>query len=230
MKKVISWKRDAIIVVLVISCFGLWFIQFNIDMMKQKKLSEKLVEELMYFPSGKFLKPTLIEYQAAMSDLVWLRAIQYYGQHLWSDRKFEWLNHIFDILTTLDTRFSNAYDFGSKMLAWDAKQVNEAEKLLNRGIINNPLDWQLTFDYAFIEYMKRQDYITAGYYFEIASKLPNAWNVTERWAAFAFKKGGDNELAVEIWSSIYYTTKNSRLKELAERRLIELGVKPKSQY
>jgi len=218
------WNRIGVLIFIFLGSVAVWFIQFNIDIVKQRKLLGKPVEELMYFPSGKFVKPALIEYQSGMSDLIWLRAVQYSGQHL-TDNKFVWLAHIFDILTTLDTKFIGAYDFGSKTLAWNAKQVSEAESLLSRGIINNPLEWKLAFGYAFIEYVLTKNYVDAGYYFEIASKLPYTWKITERWAAFSFAKGGAKELAIELWDSIYYTTENSRVKELAEWNLAELGIK-----
>jgi hypothetical protein len=219
-------KRILSIILIVIGGSAIWLIQFNLDMSRHKVLSTRLVEELMYFPSGKFLKPSVIEYQTAMSDLVWLRAIQYYGQHMMTDRKYEWLGHIFDILTTLDGKFIGAYHFGSMILAWDAHQSSEALKLLSTGHANNPLDWQLLFDAAFINYMIRRDYTSAGYYFEIASKLPGTWKITQRWAAFSYAKGGAKEMAIEIWLSVYNTTENRKLKELAARELIRLGFSP----
>jgi hypothetical protein len=225
MAKTISWKRILILVVIIIGALAIWNIQFSLDLSRKKSISERIVEELMYFPSGKFLKPAVIEYQTAMSDIVWLRSIQYYAQHLMSDRKFEWLDHIFDILTSLDPKFTGAYDFGSIILAWDARQVNQALQLLYRGMEHNPLDWQIVFNAAFIEYMLRRDYVSAGYYFETASKLPGTWTITERWAAFAFAKGGAKNLAIEVWAKIYGSTQNRKLKELAERELIKLGVK-----
>lgn len=224
MDKKISWKRILVVIIIAIGFIGIWLIQFHIDIEKQKKITEKFVGELMYFPSGRFLKPTFIEYQSIASDLIWLRAIQYYGQHLITDNKYEWLEHIFDILTTLDRKFIGAYDFGSQIIAWDAGRAYEALKLLHQGIAYNPLNWRLVFNAGFINYMLTKDYVTAGYYFEIASKLPETWKITERWAAFSYKKGGAKEMAIEIWANIYLTTQNSRLKALAERQLIELGV------
>ena len=215
------------LVFFLVTGFAIWIIQFNLDLSRHKLLRVRIVEELMYFPSGKFLKPAVIEYQTAMADLVWLRAIQYYGEHLMTDHKYEWLDHIFDILAHLDSRFTGAYHFGALILAWDARQVNEALKLLYRGISYNPLDWQLVFDAGFINYMLTKDYVTAGYYFEIASKLPETWKLTERWAAFSFEKGGAKNLAIDIWLEMYNKTEYRKLKELAERNLIKFGVLPK---
>jgi tetratricopeptide (TPR) repeat protein len=220
------WKWALPITIVFLSGLAIWAIQFNLDLQHHKSIETRIIEELMYFPSGKFLKPAVIEYQTAMADFVWLRAIQYYGQHLMTNQKYEWLGHIFDVLSTLDTRFIGAYHFGSLVLAWDAHQVFPAIKLLNQGMSFNPLNWQIVFDAAFINYMLTKDYVSAGYYFEIASKLPETWKITERWAAFSYAKGGANPMAIEIWASIYRTTENRKLKELAERELIKLGIQP----
>jgi hypothetical protein len=219
-------KWSIITMLIILAGIAVWHIQFNLDLSRHKTIEVQVVEELMYFPSGKFLKPAVIEYQTALADLVWLRAIQYYGKHLTSNQKYEYLAHIFDILSYLDNRFTGAFHFGALVLAWDARQAHEALKLLQQGISHNPLNWQLVFDAGFINYMLTKDYITAGYYFEIASKLPETWNVNARWAAFAYAKGGSTDLAIEIWSSIYLSTENRKLKELAERNLIKLGIDP----
>lgn len=218
-------KRVLSLIIIIVGIFAIWNIQFYLDLSRHQALGEKIVEELMYFPSGKFLKPAVIEYQTAMADIIWLRSIQYYAQHMMTDRKYEWLDHIFDILTSLDPKFIGAYDFGSLVLAWDAGKPETALRLLNRGVANNPLNWKLVFDAAFIEYMLNKDYISAGYYFETSSKLPNTWPITERWAAFAYSKGGAKNLAIEVWFTIYSTTENRKLKELAQKELIKLGVK-----
>ncbi|MDW7988277.1 MAG: hypothetical protein RMJ65_06215, partial [candidate division WOR-3 bacterium] len=71
--------------------------------------------------------------------------------------------------------------------------------------------------------MLTRDYLSAGYYFEIASNLPETWAITKRWAAFSFARGGATELAIEVWLSIYLTTENQKLKDLAKRELVRLG-------
>jgi hypothetical protein len=217
-----SWLLG--IVILVLGWTSIFFLQNSIEKTYRRRLAERLVEEMMYFPSGKFLKPVLIEYQDLGADLVWLRAIQYYGQHLMTDLKFEWLGHIFEILTRLDPHFVGAYHFGSMTMAWDAHEPNAAIDLLRTGTTNNPLNWQLPFDMGFIYYSLLNDYNDAGYYFQIASKLPDAWNVLPRWSAFAYERAGKNEVSRQIWTDIYNQTNNKAIKNLAERNLALIRV------
>lgn len=207
-------------IIIIFLFFGIFaFLQITIDKTRKISLREILLQELMYFPSGKFLKEMAIEYDNLLSDFVWLRAIQYYGFHLVTDRKFDYLFHIFDIITTLDARFSGAYHFSSICLAWDAKKPDSAIYLLKRGLINDPFNWQHYFDIGFINYMITKNYEEAGYYFYLAAQLPGTWKIAERWAAFSYGKSPKKEFAEILWQDIYNYTDNERLKKIAERGL-----------
>ncbi|MEO0096822.1 MAG: hypothetical protein ABIK78_01870 [candidate division WOR-3 bacterium] len=195
------------------------FLQITIDKTKKISLRELLLQELMYFPSGKFLKEMAIEYDNLLSDLLWLRAIQYYGFHLVTDRKFDYLFHIFDIITTLDSRFKGAYHFSSFCLAWDAQKPDSAIYLLKKAILYSPFHWQHYFDIGFVNYMIIKDYEEAGYYFYLAAQLPETWRISERWAAFSFGKSPKKDFAEILWQDIYNSTDNEQLKKIAKRGL-----------
>jgi tetratricopeptide (TPR) repeat protein len=210
-------------VVLVLWGFvGAYLLQLSIDRGGESRMRERALQELAYFPSGRFIRQAAIEYRELAADWVWLRAIQYYGYHLMTDRKYEWLGHVFGILTTLDPRFIGAYHFGAITLAWDARQPTEAIKMLYDGMKANPMTWQLPFDAAFINYMVARDYATAGELFDIASRLPGAWFITRRWAAVAVAKAGDYETARQMWVEMYNTTENKQLRALVVRQLQNL--------
>ncbi len=210
-------------VVLVIWGFVIvYLLQLTIDSTSKGKMREKVVSELAYFPSGKFMREASVEYQQLAADIVWLRAIQYYGHHLMTDRKYEWLGHVFEILTTLDPQFIGAYHFGAITLAWDARKPHDAVKLLVEGMKANPMSWQLPFYAGFIHYMLLEDYETAGTYFDIASKLPEVWLVASRWAAVSIAKAGDFATAREMWLDIYQGTENRALRALVIRQLRHL--------
>ncbi|MEO0082024.1 MAG: hypothetical protein ABIL25_07010 [candidate division WOR-3 bacterium] len=210
-------------VVLVLWGFvGVYLLQLAIDDTRRQGVQERLIEELAYFPSGRFLRQAAVEYQAVAADFVWLRAIQYYGHHLMTDRKYEWLGHVFEILTTLDERFIGAYHFGAMTLAWDASEPNQAVKMLVDGMKANPMAWQLPFDAGFICYMQLEDYEAASEFFRIASKLPDAWVVAERWAAVSMTKAGRADIARQMWLDIYHGTENRALRALVLRQLRHL--------
>jgi|UniRef100_A0A7C3UQ45 tetratricopeptide (TPR) repeat protein len=208
------------VITIILWLFSITRLQLILDKKRKKPLRELLVEELAYFPSGKFLKPMVIEYENLAADLVWLRAIQYYGHHLMTDRRYTWLGHIFSILTQLDPKFIGAYRFGGMTLAWDAGEPEEAINLLRRGMRFNPLRWELPFDIAFIYYMISRDYEKAGDYFYIASKMPETWGISHRWAAFSYGRTEKRrEFGKILFQDLYESTKNPEMKRIARRGL-----------
>jgi tetratricopeptide (TPR) repeat protein len=210
------------IVLIVWGFVACYLLQLGIDRAGEKRMREKAIEELMYFPSGQFIRQATIEYQLLAADVVWLRAVQYYGHHLMTDRKYEWLGHVFGILTTLDPKFIGAYHFGAMTLAWDARKPQEAVDFLAGGMAANPLNWQLPFDAGFASYMLLRDYERAGVLFDIASRLPDAWQITSRWAAVAMSRAGDFETARQMWREIYENSENKALRALVIRQLRNL--------
>ncbi len=191
-----------------------------------KKSPHELVGELMYFPSGVALRALSIGFYALLADLIWFRFIQYYGEHRLTDRKFEFMYHILDILTTLDTRFIYAYTLGGLMLTHDAKKPELAKTLIKKGMRAHPEEWRTPFIYAFIHYVFLQDYNIAQTYFRLSALKPGAPDMPKRWAAFTvYKKLGDLKTALALWIDLYNTTENPAEKEIAE--LYVTGIKMK---
>ena len=209
-------------VLIVWGFVGAYLLQLALDRAGESRMREKAMAEMAYFPSGRFVRQASIEYQGLAADFVWLRAIQYYGYHLTTDRKYEWLGHVFGILTSLDAGFIGAYHFGSITLAWDAHKPHEAVDFLIGGMKANPLNWQIPFDAGFICYMLLRDYDRASTFFEVASKMPNAWFILARWAAMAKAKAGDFQTARQMWLDILRGTENRQLKALVLRQLNNL--------
>ena len=210
-------RRVILIFVFILLLTVMIFNQMQID--KRMKKKEKLVEELMYFPSGKFINQITSGYNNVLSDFVWLRFIQYYGQHLLTDVKFVYLEHILDILTTLDPQFLVAYTFGSLLLVTNVNDPDAGFELLDKGMRANPLKWQLPYMKGFIYYIYLEKYKLAGKFFKIAAHLPNAPDGTRRFAAFVYQKAGSIEISLLLWQELYMTTKNPWEKEVAVRSI-----------
>ncbi len=189
-------------------------LSYRIDL---KKSPHRLIGELMYFPSGVAVKALSMGFYAPLADLIWLRFIQYYGEHRMTDAKFELMYHILDILTTLNPYFIHAYTLGALMLTHDAKNPEQSKILLKKGIHSNIKNWRLYFVYGFIHYVFLHKYQTAHRYFKIASTLPEATDMPKRWAAFTlYKKIGDLKSSLALWIDLYNNCKNPEEKNIAE--------------
>lgn len=210
-------KRFIIIILLLLLIANF---SYRIDM---KKSPHELIGELMYFPSGIALKALSMGFYAPLADLVWLRFIQYYGEHRLSNTKFELMYHILDILTTLDSRFNYAYTLGSLMLSHDAERPDQAKILLKKGMMKNPYDWRYPYMYAFIHYLFLKDYNVARTYYNLSANKPDAPDMPKRWAAFVvYKKIGDLKTALVMWMDFYNNTKNPEEKNIAKIYIVHI--------
>ena len=207
------------LLLIVIGFAFLFFIQKSMD---KEKEEYALLEELLYFPSGKFVEEISIGYNELFADLVWLRAIQYFGEHRMTDSKYEHLYHILDILTTLDKKFIHAYTFGALLLEHSAGDSASVNLLLRKGEFNNPQRWEIPFTRGFIYYIFRAANKKAAMFFLRSSKKPDAPDMCKRFAGFTYQKIGDKFMALKLWQNIYENSNNQLEKETALRHMKEM--------
>ncbi len=182
------------------------------------------LEELSYYPSGRYLEPATLGHAATAADLAWLRAVQYYGQHRATDNQFVRMGHVFDILTTLDPRFEPAYSFGAFALAQEGRDFPAAERLMRKGLAANPASGELAFEMGFLYYVRpgARDLERAADFFEQAARLPDGPPQSARFAAFARQNSGDLAAAYELWSHVERTSPNRYLREIAQREMARI--------
>ncbi|MDI6807498.1 MAG: hypothetical protein QME66_00750 [Candidatus Eisenbacteria bacterium] len=181
--------------------------------------------ELMYFPSGLFIKEFSLGHAPLMADLIWLRGIQYYGEHKLTDRNFKYLSHIFNTLTTLDPQFSAGYIFGSLIISQEAGETASAIHLLEKGVRENPGNWELLFETGFTYYVFLSDYRKSAQYFRLAAQIPNCPEYVTRFAAYSSSKSGDVDFAIKLWAELMRNTKNQQMREIAERNIRKLTLR-----
>jgi hypothetical protein len=181
-------------------------------------------EELAYYPSGQALRPATLGHAETAADLAWLRAVQYYGEHRRTDLRFEQMAHVFDILTSLAPRFVPAYVFGAFAMAQEGREFSDAERLMLKGIENNPTSGELAFEVGFLYYVRPggRDLRKAAQYFEQATRQPDGPPQAARFAAFARQHSGDLRVAFELWKDVYEHSGNKLMREMAEREMTKI--------
>jgi hypothetical protein len=192
----------------------------------------KPIEEAVYFSSSA-LKKMSLGYGEILADVYWLRAIQYFGD---SERKQKEKNpdilyKYFDILTDLDPKFVNAYRFGGTFLAepppFGLGELEKGVELFDKGRKNNPGNFRLPLEEAFLFYLYEKDYERAAELFREASEKPGLSPFRRMslkgMAASAHSKGGNRELSKRIWQIIYETSPSEGRRGFALRNLEELN-------
>jgi tetratricopeptide (TPR) repeat protein len=187
--------------------------------LNEQRYSGDIIEELMYFPSGRMLRVASLGYDTLVADLLWLRGIQYYGEHRRGDQEYPLAEHVFATITDLDPRFIGAYRFGAYVLAQDVGQPAAGIELLKKGIRNNPDRWQLPFDLGFMYFIELEDNAKAAHFFRFASRFADAPEITKRFTAFAYRKAGRTNVAKALWEEIHRSSPNEIVREAAEYAL-----------
>jgi len=176
-------------------------------------------QRMLYVRSGKFAGRLMLSFRSLAADIYWIRTIQHYGRDMKSARttgRFELLNPLLDLTTTLDPHFNIAYRFGAIFLATTPPagpgRPDQAVALLEKGIQNNPERWQYANDAGFVYYFKAaeeydpeqtaKDYQTAADWFERAAKMPKAPEWLKPIAAMTRAQGGDRATALVLLNQL----------------------------
>ena len=193
-----------------------------VDRVDQIRSTSNL-DEVLYISSPKLLKRLSLGYDGLLADIYWTRAVQYYGgKHARGGGRFELLPALLNIATELDPHLIPAYEFGGTFIATPppsgAGQPQEAIRLVEYGIANNPDNWHLYYDLGFI-YYDLKDYRSASDAFLRGSRVPHAHPFLAILAARMAEHGGELETARMLWSATYQTTTEGAIRANAAAHL-----------
>jgi hypothetical protein len=188
----------------------------------QKYRYRPYLHEKLYLPSGKFAQQISLGYREIAADVVWLNAVQYYGDFRKGNHDLRYFRGLIDIVTALDPHFIFAYVFGALVVSEDLGAFDEGMEILKAGIAENPTSWKLPFEIGFLNFVNRRDQAVAARYFELASKMPGAPEYAKRFAAFVYSKAGDDASSIRLWEEYVRHADDPLLKELAERYIAKL--------
>ena len=211
-------KKIFLILLLVVSCCAFSVFKMGIDRIPRQKIPGS---SIIYIPSGKYLKYVSLGYSSLAADLVYLWAIQYYSDYSIPDR-FEYMDHIFSIISELDHRFLDPYELAALVAVYEAKDINLAFKILDRGLEKNPDQWIFPFQAGHYAQMLLKDYGVAQDYYKKAMEIRGAPAHAQRLYANSAFKIMDYDTAWQSWYEIYNTTDDERIKKIASNHLYQV--------
>jgi tetratricopeptide (TPR) repeat protein len=159
----------------------------------------------VFVPSPRFFQDFSPSFRTSIADAYYLEMVQYYGEHVNTDKRLDSLPAMIDLVTRLSPRFTRAYLFGAFALI-DAGRADVAYSTLERGFEANPDDWHFPAYLAFFAYgyaqNKDKDLIAADWY-QKAAAIPGSPAYLPRLAAALLAKGGEKKKSILIWGQAY---------------------------
>jgi hypothetical protein len=159
-------------------------------------------EQQLYLPTGRHLKAFSLGFGDLAADLLWIRAIGYYGGHALTDREYPWLHNILDQVTNLDPAFRFPYLFGGITLALDGETGRQSIALLRKGMTQYPGDWRFPFYIGFNYFYHQQDPEHAAEYMRYAASLPGSPEYLPRLAASLMVESGRRSAAIRFLATL----------------------------
>jgi len=179
--------------------------------------------QMLYLPSGKYLKPAAFGYHLPLADFVYLWSIQYYGDPGFHPR-MEYLWHTYDLITELDPNFVEAYQTGALFMFFEGRNPQAGLRLLDRGSQRNPSKWILPADAGFYCMMNLKNNKLSAAYFEKAAGIPGAPSMMRRMVAGLHFRMGDQRLAYLLWQEVYHTEQDPSVRQTAFQHVHDLKV------
>ncbi|MFQ5776625.1 MAG: tetratricopeptide repeat protein [Terriglobia bacterium] len=218
------WLPAAILVGLVAG-YALLQLQKAVDRYLEGYRTEV---QILYLPSGEWVKRLSLGYHGLAACLYWTRAVQHYGRENLSKRQYKLLYPLLDITTTVDPELILAYRFGAIFLAepqpMGPGRPHEAIALLRKGLKQNPNQWRLWYDMGFVYYRALKDYPRASEAFLEGSKNPDSMYWMQVMAAKIAAEGGNRPRARFLWQKLLESTDDPTIRGNAIRYLQGLQV------
>ena len=201
------------------------FIEKNKPLLPENYADEDLALQ------GARLKGYSLGFEGLIADWYWMQSLQYLGDKIVKnpDAKINLDNLIplnprllypyLDNATTLDPQFVSVYEFGATVLP--AIDKDQAVKLPEKGINDNPNEWRLYQHLGYIHW-RLGNFEKASEVYATGAKIPNAPKFMLMMAAKTKSEGGSRETARAIYRQMFDEAEDTQVKENAELRLLEL--------
>lgn len=221
--------KTLIAAIVIITGFAAIFRLSNFLEKTKPPLPEGYIDQDLALQGAK-LKGYSLGFEGLIADWYWMQSLQYIGNKFLGSKEQINLENLqplnprllypyLDNATDLDPRFMAVYEYGAVVLpAIDAQQ---AIKITEKGIANNPDQWQLYQHLGYI-YWRLGNYEKAAETYGKGAAIPGAPPFMKSMSAKMTSEGGSRETARVIYQEMYDSSEDKQVKENAAIRLLEL--------
>lgn len=222
-------RRDVLLVIILVGLLDVYSLSRLIDAQRPVENPNIAIEEQELYLNAANVKRLSLGFNGLVADWYWMRSLQYVGGKIvrfpgipldnLGALNLKLLAPMLDTATTLDPQFMEPYQYAAMVLP--EIDVQEAIRIVKKGITANPSEWKLYHHLGFI-YWKQNDFSKAGEAYEQGSKLPGArpWMKTMR--ARLASDGGSRDTARAVYRQVYEESTDIGVKDNARKRLLLL--------
>ena len=191
----------------------------------------------LYLPRPGALKKMSLGHHELTADMVFIRAIIYFGSQLAGQRDYRWLENYLDTIVQLDPEWKTPYRWAGVATMYDGRAITnqsvmQSSHFLELGVKQFPDDWNLAFmlgcNYLFElrtddPAQKAEWKRIGGEYVRHAALVGGAPPWVPLLAATILKEGGDQEAAARHLEEVYLSTPDPATREEVRKRLMSLA-------
>jgi tetratricopeptide (TPR) repeat protein len=191
---------------------------------------DAVIEEGKLYVTGQTARRMSLGFNGLIADWYWMRSLQYVGLKILSKPEriqlddlgsldLRLLAPLLDTATTVDPGFLEPYQYAAVVLP--AVDVQEAIRITQKGIADNPSAWKLYHHLGYI-YWQERDYQAASQTYGQGAAIPGAPPWMEAMKARMAVEGGSRSTAREIYLRMYEQAGDDEVKDMARHRLMQL--------
>ena len=179
-------------------------------------------DRLTYLPSGKMIKPMVMDLDEAVADLLWIRAMVYFSDSYLAGKGYGWLGHMLDIITILNPYLYQAYEFGGVVLTKEKRQLPKTLDLLERGIATYPKEWRLRLYASMAQLALDSNFTKAAEFLKPVTLDKDVPDHIRTLCATLLNKGGGRRVALAFLVDRYRHSDNTINREIFLEKIIKL--------
>jgi hypothetical protein len=183
-------------------------------------------ESRFFLPRPSAVKLMSLGLDQILADFFWLAFVQYVGDKYERKRDgYSCALKYIELISALDPQFVNIYFYAAFLIGSEQHHPENAAKIIDHGIHENPDNWCLPFIAGINQYLYAHDEVKAAKYYRMAAKFSDSPRWLSRQADILEAKIPSTIKEVNVWDSIYYSSTDPVIQDRAHTKLTSLWLR-----
>ncbi|MDR0331519.1 MAG: hypothetical protein LBH93_07425 [Chitinispirillales bacterium] len=179
------------------------------------------LESMAYLPGSERVRPFMLGFNTTYAHYLWIKTMIYCGEHLDSDRQFDWLVQMVDMITRLHPHFHEAYEFAGLMIPDLCRNPDAAKVILERGMnVMGDTKWNIPFYLGMLYNKYYRDPERAAICIAAAAQVQSEHSgKLARLASHFYSAAGRGAEALDVLLFLHETSENPEVKRHIEGKI-----------